>query len=266
MSDRPGMTSTGTISGRPGPQPGGRQLRVVPSPATRTVAAVACVALGLSEWALLIPPHRGGPPRHLPEILADPFIRPLPGRPELVLCTPGVIAPEMGPAVLHYRHGQTRIYCPSDAIAVPAARVLSALIGQLIGGVAGPGPRVSVQPVAHDDLPRHPAAAVILGSDVTILPCANLISGELAAVLGPLCTAHIACLGHSGRRAGTAWMSPAGLQPLSPGSLMPRLRHPLPPRPAAPDSPAKLTYTGIRSDFPAPPGNRLRAPLILMGL
>jgi hypothetical protein len=185
----------------------------VPAAVTSTGTGVVCLALGLSEWALLVPPGRTRPPRHLPGILADPYVRPLPRQAELVLRDPGAIGPDLGPAVLHYRRGHTRIFCPSDKIAAPAARVVSALTGQVIGGMAGPGPRVSVQPVSHSLLPRPPAIAVMLGRDFTILVCADLIAADLAAVLGLLCTAHVACLGQSGPNAGSAWMSPAGLEP-----------------------------------------------------
>ncbi len=172
-------------------------LHAVPAPPTGTAGhGAVCLALGPSEWALLVPPlappqdgRTPRPPSWLPGNLAGLAVRPLSCRFALVR-TPGPADPSLGLAVLHHRRGLTCTYCPRTRIAAPAGRVLSALIAQVMDGAADPPPRITVRPVEHSQLPLHPAAAIARGRDVTGSVCSDLISAELAGVLGVRWTAH----------------------------------------------------------------------------
>jgi hypothetical protein len=132
----------------------------------------------------------------------------MPRRFAIVACDPGTVDPGLGPAVLHYRRGQTHVYCPRDTITTAAACVVAGLAGQVIDGGTPPGPRIAITAAGHFELPRHPAMAVIRGHDVTIAVCSDLITAELAEVLGLLCTAQAGYLSGCGPAA--ARISPAG--------------------------------------------------------
>ena len=175
-------------------------LRTIPAPRGHAAAGtVVLVDLGPSEWALLVP-RRGLPAfEPAPAGTAGPFVPPLPGQ-FTVVRVPDGIDPGLGLAVLHYRRGHTRVYCPKAHIAGDrTARKLSALGGQALADATYPDPVLTVAPVEHGLLPAslHPAevvppdgpADVTPGRDIMISVCADMITAELAAALSVLWTA-----------------------------------------------------------------------------
>ena len=174
------------------------------------------IPLGLSEWALVVPPSGPRARRASAADLPGPlFVRPPPGQFALVRL-PGPVDPNLGLAVLHYRRGRTRIYCSRDHITARAAWVLSALAGHAFDEASGPESNLTVTPLGHSLLPAelHPAASLMSGHRLTCYVCADLITADLAEVLGVLWTAHVAYLFQPGRRQaehGEARLPPAQL-------------------------------------------------------
>ena len=171
------------------------------------------VTLGPSEWALAVPPPGTAHLQPPPQSLTGPFLPPL-RRQFTLVRVPALGDPHLGLAVLHYRRGHARLYCPADRITDRAGRALSSLIGQTVNDIAGAASCLAIAPVDHSLLLAglHPAAPIPCGSDITIAVCSNLIDAELAEVLGALCTAHAAHLiqlGHSGTEAGVPQPRPA---------------------------------------------------------
>jgi len=120
--------------------------------------------------------------------------------------------PLLGPAVLHYCQGLTRIYCSGDQVTPHAAGRLSLILGQAFDAAPDPGARLTVITVGHDTLPAelHPAAAITdEAGHVTCYACSDVITPGLAGVLGALWTAHVAYLLDPGRRAPVPAQLPA---------------------------------------------------------
>jgi hypothetical protein len=157
-----------------------------------------------AEWALAVRP--AGPQPAEP---ARPSATLLPRRFAIVR-VPGAVGQVLGRAVLLHGRRQTMICCHEDHISDRAAIVLSALLGHALSvitdddaGGSSTEPGVTITRVEHQLRPAdddHLASAdLVPGRTAAFKVCAEVISAELAGVLGLLCTAYARTLRDLGR-------------------------------------------------------------------
>lgn len=188
-----------------------RALVAVPAErADATASTVAWVDLSpvrgtrRPEWALVIQPPGPRVPTPASPGPARPSASSMPRR--LALVRVPELADGLGQAVLLHRRGQTRICCLENHITDRAACVLSALAGQALlailggdadGSVTDPEPRITVTRIGHSLRPadhRHVASADERSAPGALFVCSNLVSAELAGILGLLYTAYARAL------------------------------------------------------------------------
>ena len=168
------------------------------------VQPVERIALGPGEWAFVLP----GDAQRTARWPAGDAIRRLgdcrrhpPGQRYAIARTqPGVPASWSGPAVLHHSSAGIVLYCPADQITAQAADALAALAARAAEFLRPePACQVSVMRVGHRDLPTalHPAVLTVRPSEVTAYVCSRLITSEVAAAMGLLCTAYVSHMAHS---------------------------------------------------------------------
>ena len=193
MSTRPGLAGQLTL------------VQESESPPVSGVAAgtVVRVDLGPAEWTLTVQPPGLQMPPSGPAV-ARPFVGSLP--PCLALVRVPRLAGDVGRAVLLHRRGQTLICCLENHISDRAACLVSVLVSQALqtilgddahAGTTDPEPRITVTRIDHSLRPadhRHVASADERNAPGALLACSDLVSAELADILGLLCTAYVRIL------------------------------------------------------------------------
>jgi hypothetical protein len=160
---------------------------------------VVRVALDRGEWALALLGEDAQrtarrPARDVICGLGECRRHPAGQRYAIARTQPGVLDPWIGPAVLHHSSAGTVLYCPADQITAQAADALAAMAARASEFLRPEAAcRVSVTRVGHRYLPTalHPAVATVRPSEITAYVCSRLITAELAAAIGLLCTAYV---------------------------------------------------------------------------
>jgi len=168
----------------------------MPGPGDAPPGPAAVVEFAPACWALALPPPGSALTPALARAAAAGLAAGCPGPPPglLAVARAGQIDERLGRAVLIACRGHAVIYCPAPEITALAAAALAALGSR--AALAWPGPcpagvRVRIARATHPSLRGclHPAY-ISAPPGITAHVCENLISAELAAALGVLCTAY----------------------------------------------------------------------------